>query len=223
MKKIGPYTFEPAGLDAITTDTLLLADFIPPLAPSDSVLDIGTGSGALPLLLASRHKECQITGVEIQKERAGAAMRAVISNGLRERISILNKDYRSLGGVFPCGAFTHIIANPPFIKAGAGRVSPFKGRRVARSEVYGEVADLVRAAAYLMSDSGRFFLIFTAVRFKELLRELRDNALSPLRLRFIHTKKGAPASRVLVEAAKDSDGRKRAPMVEAPIVLGGKK
>ncbi len=218
MEKIGEFVYEPAKFDEITSDTLLLAGFIPTLSDTDALLDIGTGSGALPLMLAGRDKNTHITGVEIQEPRAEAARRAVVLNGLSSRVSIVHGDYRTLSGVFPKGAFTHIVSNPPYVRAGCGRGSPVIGRQAARSEVFGAIGDLVRVAEYLMGESGGLFLVFTAARFAELLQKLNENALSPVRLRFVHPKEGAPASRFLVEAVKDPQG-KRALVVEGPIIL----
>jgi len=218
MEKIGSFIYEPAPFDEITSDTLLLAGFIPPLLPNDNLIDLGTGSGALPLILLSKNSDITITGLEIQSARINSARRNVRSNGLCANISIVEGDYRRVTDLFPRGAFTHVASNPPYVKAGCGRLGPVKGRNAARSEVHGGLGDLVRAAEHLIGDSGRFFIIFTALRFKELLQELNHNALNPVRIRFIHPKKGKPASRVLVEALAGVDV-KGEPILETPIVL----
>jgi tRNA1Val (adenine37-N6)-methyltransferase len=218
MEKIGRFTYEPAPFDAITSDTLLLAGFIPPLYREDNLIDLGTGSGALPLILLSKNKDITITGLEIQSARVDSARRNAQSNGLCGSISIVEGDYRRVAKLFPRGAFTHVISNPPYIKSGCGRSCPEKGRNAARSEVYGGLSDLIGAAEHLIGESGRFFIIFTASRVEELLRELNNNALWPLRMRFIHPKKGKAASRVLVEAVAGVDVQ-REPMLERPIIL----
>jgi len=218
MEKIGRFTYEPAPFDEITSDTLLFAEFIPPLFPKDNLIDLGTGSGALPLILISKNNDITITGLEIQSVRVESARKNARSNGLCANISIVEGDYRRVTALFPRGAFTHVVSNPPYVKAGCGRLGPEKGRNTARSEVYGGLSDLVRAAEHLIGESGRFFIIFTVSRFAELLRELNHNALSPVRVRFIHPKKGKPASRVLVEAVAVVDV-KREPILETPIVL----
>jgi len=218
MEKIGPYTYEPADFDEITTDTLQLAGFIPPLCASDSVIDIGTGSGALCLMLAASNKDTPITGVEVQPSRLNAALRNVKSNGLSSQITILGRDYRALSEEFTRGTFTHVVSNPPYVKAGSGRVSPIMERQAARSEVFGGIGDLVVAASHLMGDCGRLFLIFPLLRRAELLEELKNNGLSPVRLRSIHPKEGAPALRFLIEAVRDTS-KKRSVVVEEHIDL----
>lgn len=218
MEKIGPYTYEPAKFDEITSDTLRLAGFIPPLCASDSIIDIGTGSGALCLMLAGSNKDTPITGVEIQPPRVRAALHNVRSNGLSSQITILQRDYRTLATEFSEGAFTHVVSNPPYVKAGSGRVSPVQERQTARSEVFGGMSDLVMAASHLMGDAGSLFLIFPVSRQGELLEEFAKQDLSPVRLRFIHPKEGAPALRFLVEAVRDKFCD-RSVVVEEPIIL----
>ncbi|MFQ5354052.1 MAG: tRNA1(Val) (adenine(37)-N6)-methyltransferase [Thermodesulfobacteriota bacterium] len=217
MEKIGPYTFKEGGLDEITSDTLLLADFIPSLSASHNVIDIGSGAGAIPLLLASRNPGVKITAVEILRERADAARSNVEANGLSGRVTVINADYRGLAEKYPAGAFTHVVTNPPFVKQGSGRVSPVFERRVARSEAFGGLTDLIRLSSHLAGGRGGMYMVFTAERVTELLGALKDAGLAAVRIKFVHPCKGAPACRVLVEARQGLFEESGA--VEEPIYL----
>ncbi len=217
MEHIGTYTFKNGGFDEITSDTLLLADFIPPLSEADRVIDICSGSGAIALKLAYKNKKVSIIAVEILEERAAAARANIEANNLTERLSILNIDYRALTEKFPAGAFTHVVANPPFVKKGEGRLSPVFERRVARSEVFGELRDLIPVLTHLAGHVGGIYIIFTLSRLSELLVEMKDNGLRVKRLRFVHPFKGAPACRVLVEAQKGEWVRDE--VLEEPLYL----
>jgi len=217
MEKIGPYSFKSGGSDEITSDTLLLADFIPPLTSAHRVIDLCSGAGAIPLILAYRNKEALITAVEIQASRGEAAAFNVRENGLTARISVLRADYRSLLGEFAAGAFTHVVVNPPFVKKGGGRLSPVFTRRAARSEVFGELRDLIPVTAHLAGNLGGIYIIFTLTRLSELLLELKTKGLRVNRIKYIHPQKGAPACRVLIEARRGL--WRRDEVVEEPVYL----
>ncbi len=217
MERIGPYTFNPGGADEITSDTLQLADFIPSLNSSHSLIDIGSASGAIPLFLASRNINVKITAVEVLASRAKVLRSNVAANGLLRRISVLNKDYRTLAGEFTEGAFTHVVTNPPYMKKGTGRVSPDFERQVARTEVFGVLSDLVRVSAHLIGSDGGLYIILPVTRFTELLGEMRERGLRPVRLRYVHPRKGEPACRVLVEARRGTWVRSEP--VDEPVFL----
>ncbi len=208
MERLGPYTYEPAEGDSITSDTLLLAGFVPALAPTDRVLEIGTASAPIPLLLAAKNSETRITGVEIQPQRADAAMKNIRANGLDKRITILNMDYRDLPRRFSPASFTHVIANPPYKRAGTGRVGPTPARNLARHETHGTLKDLIGVSAKLLAPRGKILVIFTTERLDELKTELRDNSLVPVREELIRTNKEKQPRRVLMEAVKQGEGRK---------------
>ncbi|MFQ5480907.1 MAG: tRNA1(Val) (adenine(37)-N6)-methyltransferase [Thermodesulfobacteriota bacterium] len=213
MEKIGSYSFRQGGSDEITSDTLLLADFIPPLIASDSVIDIGAGCGALSLLLAAGNAEVKITAIEVLPGRAEVMRSNIKVNSLSRRLSVFNVDYRTISKKFPNGAFTHVVTNPPYMKKGTGRASPIFEREAARSEVFGGLRDLISVSAHLAGSGGGLYIIFPALRFTELLGELQSRGLRPVRVKFIHPRKEAPACRVLVEA-------RHGPWDESEIVEG---
>ncbi len=209
MERLGPYTYEPAPGDSITSDTLLLAEFAPLLSPSDALLDIGAGSGALPILLAAKNPKTRITGVEIQALRAEAARKNIERNGLGARITIHHMDYRDLPQTLPHGSFTHIITNPPYIKKGCGRPSSRKDRQIARHEVMGTIKDLLRTASIMLAPAGRLYIVFTTERLHELRTEASKNGLLVLREKPVRAKNNAPLRRVLIEAKKGGKSKER--------------
>ncbi len=202
MEKLGPYSYEPAAGDGITSDTLLLAEFVPLLSPTDILLDIGAGSGALPLLLAAKNLKTTITGVEIQAIRAEAARKNIERNNLGARITINHMDYRDLPRRLSPESFTHVITNPPYIKKGRGRPSPERDRQIARHEVMGTIKDLLSAASIMLAPGGKFYIVFTAERLPELRTELKNKGLLIKREKLVSTKNNAPPRRVLLEAEK---------------------
>ena len=198
----------------MTDAPFLLVDFLPPLSEEDSIMDIGTSTGVIPLLLAWKTPVSRIAGVELQSHLVETARMNVESNALSGRVELVEGDYRDLPKRFPEGSFSFVVANPPFVRAGAGRKSPDASRRAARSELFGVLGDLLQTSAYLAGDGGRVAYIFPVIRLAEMLSSLTDAGLTPTRLRFIHTAPGKGADLFLVEASKSGVLK-----VEAPLMI----
>lgn len=203
LESLGPYFFvqRKAG-HRLTSDTVALAEFVvPALTGKDTVIDIGTGTAAVPLILAWKSDARSITGVEIDEGAFASANKNIRANGLEARVSAVNRDYRELKEVFGKGSFSAVVSNPPYIKAGAGRVSPGRERAAARAEVFGTLTDLISISAWLAGKSGRVYYVFPVERIAEMLEGLGKAGLKPRRLRFLRTKEGGRPALFLVEAA----------------------
>lgn len=204
-EKIGPYSFIQGSNQKVTNDPLLLVDFVLPLNDNDLVIDLGTGAGVIPFLIASKSRAKRITGVEIDREACSVFESNIADNGLEGRVEAVRADYRDLKSVFREGAFSLVVANPPYIKAGAGRVSPKTERAVARSEVKGTLRELIDVSKYLAGDKGRIAYIFPVVRLFEMLDEVRGAGLKVRRLKFIRTSRSRPAKLFLIEAGREGE------------------
>jgi tRNA1Val (adenine37-N6)-methyltransferase len=196
-------------------DPVLLAQFVT-VRGRDRVLDLGTGCGIIPLLLAARHPEAQIAGVEIQPETADMAQRSVLLNGLHERVRIDLGDYRNVTTLYGHGAFDVVAMNPPYREPGRGRVSPVDSRATARHELEGALQDAVRAAAAAVRFGGRVAAVFLAERLADLIVDLRQHRLEPKRLRLVQPRAGRPANLLLMEAVKGGGVGLR---VEPPLIV----
>ena len=157
---------QPDGFYHFSEDSLLLAQFVT-LEPGEKVLDLGTGVGTIPLLLAERYPRCSFVGVEIQAELASYAELNSTLNNLGSRFKVLVGDYRQL---FWEPQFSVVTANPPYFKVGSGRPSPNPSRWHARFEVDATLAETISIAAKALLDGGRFYLVH---RF-ERLGEIKD-------------------------------------------------
>lgn len=196
-------------------DPLLLCAFaaIPAKA---NVADLGTGSGVIPLLLATAGKGRTFVGVELQAELAARAARSVALSGLTERIRIVCADLRELPEEFAAGSFDAVVTNPPYRRPASGRVAPGAERGAARHELAGGLTDFLRTAALLLNNGGRFYIVYLAERLAELLDEMRTFRLEPKRLRTVHSRAGEPAKLVLVEGRKNA---RPGLAVEAPLII----
>lgn len=196
-------------------DPLLLCDFCE-AEGRESIVDLGTGCGVIPLVLARSNAAASIVGIEHQEAMAGLAFRNVALNGLSERITILADDLLHARKRFPVSSFDLVVANPPFRKPGTGKISPKAGRDLARHESTARLADFMAVAKYLVKPSGSICFIHHPSRLAELCTEAAALKLAPLRLRMVHGNFNAEARMFLVELAKGRTGELR---VLPPLVV----
>jgi len=207
LQKKGGYRF--------SIDALLLAHFAEPRS-KDRIIDLGTGCGIMPLIIAFRKKTGKIAGVEIQPSLADLARRNAALNRLSTRIKILEKDLRDLEGKNVRGIFDLVLSNPPYRKVGAGRVNPRLEKALARHEFKATLQDVLRAARYLLKEKGRLAMIYPASRAAELIQEMRQIHLEPKRLQFVHSHLKEEARLVMVEGFKEGRAQVR---VLPPLVV----
>ncbi|HHL40587.1 MAG TPA: methyltransferase domain-containing protein [Deltaproteobacteria bacterium] len=183
VEEIGPYRLvQEAGGQPVTTDSLLLARFVLPLAEGDRVLDIGTATAFIPLYLAWKSPAAHITAVEIRPGACALAEANVERNGLARRISVVNADFRELPERFAPGSFDVVVSNPPYVRKGEGRMSPDAERAAARMELHGGAAELFAVSRHLIGESGRMCCIYPLRRLEEVRAAAESAALAVRRL-----------------------------------------
>lgn len=198
-----------------TIDPVLLAHFVRPNT-RDQVVDLGTGTGIIPLILSHRYPELTITGLEIQESLAGLAKENVRSNGLSNRITIHHGDMTDLTFHPPLPHTDLVVANPPYIRHTAGRINPIQEKALARHEITVTLPQLIRTASGILGQDGCFSLIFPHDRLNELLSSLDDGGFKPSRIRMVHPIKEGPPKRVLVESFKCGI---KGLVIEPPLVI----
>jgi tRNA1Val (adenine37-N6)-methyltransferase len=183
-------------------DAVLVAGFVW-LKGGERIVDLGTGVGIIPLILGKRRANVeQIVGVELQEELTALARRNVLENGLEGLITIYQGDIKGLRDVFAPACFDVVVTNPPYYRVASGRINPRSQKAVARHEVTGTIDNIVHAARYLLTERGRMFVVYPAQRSVALLNKLRDAALEPKRIRWVHSREGEGAKFILTEAQK---------------------
>lgn len=183
-------------------DAVILAGYLHPHS-GDKVVDLGTGSGIIPILLAFRRPGVRIWGVEVQESLAALAAENVRSNRMEPRVSILNADLRDIGADAFGGPVDWIVSNPPYRRGRSGRVNPDAQRALARHEIAMTLSDLVAAARRLLKTGGRLVVIYTAERIADLLFCMRSEHIEPKCLRSIHSGRQSNARLILVEGIKN--------------------
>jgi len=195
IQKRGGYRF--------SIDAVLLANFVS--APKvESVIDLGTGCGIIPILLAHRTKINRIIGVEIQKDMADMASRSVSLNDLSKRITIIHENINNLKELFKAETFDVVFSNPPYRKVNSGRINPDYQKAIARHEIECSLQDILTVASYLVKPKGKVCLIFPAVRLGDLMYSLRKTMLEPKKLQIVYPNIKSQGKLVLVEASKGS-------------------
>ena len=194
---------QPAGSFRFSADALLLAEF----AASESArplrgLDLGCGCGVVGLGVMLKMPAARFTGIDIDERLTAAARENAVRLGLAARYLALCADlnqYKNIPEIRP-GSFDFVVANPPYRRAGSGRLSPENLRNSALFESNGELDIFISAAARALKNSGRFFCVYSAERLPELCAALAANKLTPKRIRPVHSKAGGAALLVLLEA-----------------------
>lgn len=196
-------------------DPILLCNFAR-VGKGETVFDLGTGAGVIPLVLAKRSQATRVVGIELQPQLADRALRSAVLNDLEERVEIRCTDIREVRDWAGPQSADVVVCNPPFRVPGSGRIAPGDERAAARHEISGSLDDFLVAAVYLLPDGGRFYIIHLAERLAELLALMQQRRLTPKRLRCVHSREGEAARLVLVEGRRGGGGGMR---VEAPLYV----
>lgn len=197
------------------TDAYLLAAFIRP-QPSARAVDLGSGTGVIPLLLTVKNKIASAVAVEVQPPFADVIARNAALNGLDARVTPLCQDLRTLTAEQIGGEVELVFSNPPYMKSDSGKRNVYDEKYIARHEVCGSIGDFCIAASKLLKHGGRFVSVWRPDRLSELLSALLDANLQPKRMTFVHADTESEPCMVLTEAVK---GASPAMRVSPPLML----
>jgi tRNA1Val (adenine37-N6)-methyltransferase len=182
-------------------DAVLLAWHAGP-RPGDTILDLGTGCGIIPMILAYRHSKIKIYGIEVQAELADIASRNVSENRMEDQIAILCMDMKTLKHELFPGPVDLVISNPPFRRATSGRINPNSQRAIARHEIKVTLDNVIESARRMLRTGGRFVMIYSVERLTDILTKMRSAGIEPKSIRMIHSTKDTDAKLILVEGKK---------------------
>ena len=183
------------------TDAMLLSEFAH-VRRYDRVCDLGCGNGAITVLLAARHPDISLTGVERLPGAAALAEENAALNGITGRMRVLCADFREIEALLPPGSFHVVVSNPPYLKFDGGLHTENPNLLAARMETAGDITDLCRAAAYLLRYGGNFSVVYRPERLAALFCALAQFDLAPKRMRMVQNRRDGAPSLVLVEARK---------------------
>lgn len=180
------------------------------------VLDMGTGTGIIPILLKSREKGTHFTGLEIQKECADMASRSVAYNGLESAIDIVCGDIKEAAEIFGAASFDVVTSNPPYMIGEHGLRNPYMAKAIARHEVLCTLEDVVSQASRVLKDRGHFFMVHRPFRLAEIFQVMMKYKLEPKRMQLVYPYIDREPNMVLIEACKGGNSRIT---VERPLIV----
>lgn len=196
-------------------DAVLLSGFAK-VKKNEKCLDLGTGTGIIPILLEAKTEGAHFTGLEIQEESADMARRSVLANGLSQKVDIVTGDIKEASGLFGAASFEVVTSNPPYMIADHGGQSPDMAKAIARHEVLCTLEDVVREAAGVLKPNGRFYLVHRPFRLVEIITCLTKYRLEPKRMKLVHPFVDEEPNMVLIECVKG--GRSRI-TIEKPLIV----
>ena len=184
-------------------DSVLLSDFAKEIKNGSKVLDLGTGTGILSILLCAKTKLSKIIGIEIQKDMADMANRSCIINNLQDRFEVMNENIKELKGKINKNSFDAIVMNPPYMELNSGKTNENMKKLISRHEITATLEDFIVASRDFLKDKGCLYIVHRPNRLVDLTYLLRKYKLEPKVLRFVHPKAESAANLVLIKAVKN--------------------
>ena len=183
-------------------DAVLLADFCKS-ERFHSAVDLGTGTGIIPILLAGKTKAEQLVGIEIMEDMAEMAQRSIILNGLESRVRVICGDLKNAAALLGRAAFDLVTSNPPYVNTGGGLTSQSDNKAAARHEILCTLDDIVSAAAKLLKNKGQLNLIHRPERLVDIMCTMRKHNIEPKAMRLVSPAKGKTPNLVLIRGFKN--------------------
>ncbi len=198
------------GMDAVLLSSFASAE------EGECVLDLGTGTGIIPILMEAKTRASHFTALEIQDDIADMASRSVTLNRLDHKISICKGDIKEASKIFGGASFDVVTTNPPYMSDNHGLKNPDMSKAISRHEVLCTLDDIIREAAKVLKPGGRFYMVHRPFRLTDIMDTLRKYRLEPKRVRMVHPYIDKEANMVLIEAIR---GQKPLVKVDPPIIV----
>lgn len=196
-------------------DAVLLSGFVR-VKKGAQVLDLGTGTGIIPILLEAKTEAAHLTALEIQEESADMARRSVQLNGLGAKIDVVTGDIKEADKLFKAASFDVVTCNPPYMIGQHGLTNPDEPKAIARHEILCTLEDVVRNAAKLLKTGGGFFMVHRPFRLAEIITVMTRYKLEPKRMQLVYPYVDKEPNMVLIEGCRG--GRPRM-TVEKPLII----
>ena len=204
------------GMDAVLLTGFVQEGIAGRTMSREDLLDLGTGTGIIPLLMSAKSDCRSLTGLEIQPDSADMASRSVKLNGLEDRVRIIQGDIKEADALFAPASFGVITCNPPYMIKSHGLQNPDSPKAIARHEVLCSFEDVTRVTERLLKPGGHFYLVHRPFRLAEIMTTLRDHGLEPKRMRLVYPFVDREPNMVLLDCVRG--GRPRL-TVERPLIV----
>lgn len=215
LERNGYRIIQDAGRFCFGMDAVLLSGFAR-VRDGAEVLDLGTGTGIIPILLEAKTDAAHLTGLEIQPDSADMARRSVLLNGLEHKITIVEGDLKEAGSLFDAASFDVVTCNPPYMIGQHGIANPEDAKAIARHEILCTLEDVIAQTAKLLKPGGKFYMVHRPFRLAEIMVLLHAYRLEPKRMQLVYPYVDKEPNMVLIEASRG--GRPRM-TVEKPLIV----
>ncbi len=195
-------------------DSVLLTEFAKDMKKNKTIVDLGTGTGIIGILLSKKVEASKVIGIEIQKDVAEMASRSVELNNLQNTMQILNEDVKNLS--LEKNSFDYVVTNPPYKKIGTGIINKEDKQIISRHETTVNLDEWIKVASNLLKDNGAIYMVHRLERLNEIIENLRKYRLEPKRIRFVYPKISKDANLVLIKAVKYANSFLK---VEKPLII----
>ncbi len=182
-------------------DSVLLSDFAKNIKKNSNVIDLGTGTGIIPILLSAKTKANKFCGIEIQKDVAEMAKRSIVLNDLQEKINIINGNIKDL--VKEPEKYDVVVTNPPYMKLNSGLQNENQSKLISRHEKECNIEDIAKVSFKILKDNGEIYMVHRPERLVDIFYIFRKYKLEIKNVRFVHSKETSQAVLVLIKAVKN--------------------
>lgn len=203
-------------------DSVILADFAKDIKTGVNVVDLGTGTGIIGILLCGKTSLKKVTGIEIQKDVAEMAERSIKLNNLKNKFEVINVDINEIfrKEILEKNKYDVIVTNPPYKEIGTGIVNEDEKKLISRHEIKATLSDFLKVGSLLLKDKGEFYMVHKAERIVDIIQKMRENKLEPKEIRMVYPYKDTEASLILIKAIKG--GKKFAKILEPLYIYDDK-
>lgn len=201
-------------------DSVLLSDFAKEIKKESKIIDLGTGTGILPILLCGKTENTKIVGIEIQEDVAEMASRSVVLNNLQSRIKIICDNIKNLKEKYDMGSFDAVVTNPPYKKQGTGKINENDNKLISRHEITANLEDFILISSYLLKDQGSLYMVHRPERLVDILVILRNYKLEPKVLKLVYPQQEKEPNLILIKAVKNARPFLK---IEKPLYVYDKK
>ncbi len=186
-------------------DSVLLSDFAKNMKNNRTVLDLGTGTGIIPILLCGKTNLKKVVGIEIQKDVANMAKRSSQLNNLQDRFEVVNTNIIDLKNIYEKQSFDVIVTNPPYKKENTGITNENEAKLISRHEITANLEDFISISKDLLKDKGEFYMVHRPERLVDILSLMRKYKIEPKILKFVSPNKNKEPNLILIKGIKNAN------------------
>ena len=186
-------------------DSVLLSDFAKNMKNNSTVLDLGTGTGIIPILLCGKTNLKKVVGIEIQKDVANMAKRSSQLNNLQDRFEVVNTNIIDLKNIYEKQSFDVIVTNPPYKKENTRITNENEAKLISRHEITANLEDFISISKDLLKDKGEFYMVHRPERLVDILSLMRKYKIEPKILKFVSPNKNKEPNLILVKGIKNAN------------------